>query len=454
MDLIPVQKQEQILSVQMIQSLEVLQMAAQELLEYLENIALENPVLELEERYDVPDGTNDLRPKLEWLDPGDPQDREYYSQDLEAEMDPLLQYPVYEDHVESLYDHVLAQLAELELPQDIAACTKILAGCLDVNGRLEEELAALAWDSGQSEETMEQALTAIQSLEPAGIAARNLSECLCLQLLRRTPVNLLAVRIAQERLDALAKNHYGLLSRTLGASLEEVRQACDLIRSLDPRPGLRFARYERPVYITPDIIVTNISGQFELSIDRRFLPVLSISPYYSRMLKEGSDIQVQEYLANKLKQAKWVIQAVEQRHETLMSCAKCILTAQEDFFHYGGHLKPLTMANVAERMGVHESTVSRAVNGKHLQCARGTYPLSYFFSRRLNGGGEAAGTSPDEAKALIKRIIAREDKSRPLSDQKLCEQMVRQGCAIARRTVAKYRDELGIPGTAGRKQRP
>lgn len=452
MDLLVAQKQEQIISSQMIQSLEVLQMATQELSEYLENAALENPVLEFQEHDDDSGEASELHSRLEWLEAADPQNRDYYHQDFETGIDPLLQYAAGENQIESLYHHILTQLAELELPSDVAACTRILAGCLDASGRLEEDLAALAQDFGQPEGTMEQALTVVQALDPAGIAARSLSECLCLQLQRRTPAEPLAIRIAQEHLDALSKDRYGLIARTLGAGYEEVRWACDLIRSLDPRPGLKFARYERPAYVTPDIIVTGVSGRLELSVNSHFLPALNISPYYTRLLKESGDAQVKEYLAGKVKQAKWVIQAVEQRRETLLSCAKCILDAQEDFFRHGGHLKPLTMADAAERIGTHESTVSRAVSGKYLQCARGTYPLSYFFSRRLSGGGEGAGTSPEAAKALLKELIRQEDKRRPLSDQKLCERMAQRGCVLARRTVAKYRDELEIPGAAGRKQ--
>lgn len=452
MEIIFTQKQEQLLSPQMIQSLEVLQMATQELLEYVENAALENPVLELQECCDGPDEAEDLSPMLKWLESADPQNRDYHRQDFEAETNPVLRYSAGEDHVESLYQYILTQLEELSLPLDIASCAKILAGCLDTNGRLEEDLSALARDYGLPEKAMEQALAVLQSLNPAGIAARSLSECICLQLLRRTPVDSLAIRIAQEHLDALSKNHYGLIARTLGASPENVRQACDVIRSLDPRPGLEFAQHERPAYITPDIIVASISGQLELSVNRHVLPSMNVSPYYTRMLEESDDTQVKQYLTGKVRQAKWVVNAIEQRYETLTACAKCILNAQEDFFRNGGPLNPLSMADVAKQMEVHESTVSRAVSGKYLQCAKGTYPLNYFFSRRLSGGEGNTQVSPSAAKDLLKKLIAQEDKRKPLSDQKLCEQMAQRGCVLARRTVAKYRDELGIPGTAGRKQ--
>ena len=169
-------------------------------------------------------------------------------------------------------------------------------------------------------------------------------------------------------------------------------------------------------------------------------------------MKESDDRQVKDYLAGKVKQAKWLVHAVEQRRSTLMSCASCILELQEDFFRRGpGHLVPMSLADVALCVGVHESTVSRAVKDKYIQCSMGVYPLSYFFSRSLGTGGDD-GASPDAAKALLKKLIAGEDRKKPLSDQKLCELMTAQGCPLSRRTVAKYRDELHIPSTTGRKQ--
>ena len=169
------------------------------------------------------------------------------------------------------------------------------------------------------------------------------------------------------------------------------------------------------------------------------------------MLKDSEDSEVKEYLMGKVRQAKWVVRSIEQRRSTLLQCAEHILELQEDFFRHGpGHLKPMSLADIAQRVGVHESTVSRTVKDKYIQCASGVYPLSYFFSRSLGGSADAA--SPDAAKALLKKLIAGEDKKKPLSDQKLCELMSREGCELSRRTVAKYRDELGIPSTTGRKQ--
>ena len=452
MELNLTQKQIQTLSPQMMQSMEILQMGSQELLEYIEEAVQENPVLEPEEQYDRADESDQLRRKLEWLESTDPQNRYYHQQDTEEQDDRLGNYGTMEDREDNLYYYVLSQLKTLDLPPEVMAVGAFLVESLNGNGWLDESLEELAADSGYPKELLEQGLAAVQSLEPAGVGARDLSECLRLQLVRRTPVDEVAVRIVESQLDALSKSRYGLIARELKVSQEEVRAACEHIRALNPRPGTGFAARENLTYINPDIIVVSFPDHFELLTNDYYFPSLGISGYYTRLLKESDDRQVKDYLTGKVKQAKWMVHAIEQRRSTLMSCAGCILELQEAFFRQGpGHLVPMSLADVAERIGVHESTVSRAVKDKYIQCSMGVYPLSYFFSRSLGNTGEDAA-SPDAAKALLKKLIAGEDKKKPLSDQKLCEQMSAQGCPLSRRTVAKYRDELHIPSTTGRKQ--
>lgn len=452
MELSMTQKQTQTLSPQMMQSMEILQMGSQELLEYIEEAVQENPVLEREESYDRNDEFTDLRRKLEWLESTDPQNRYYHQQDSEDENDPLRNFGSVEDGEENLYYYVLSQVRALDLAPETAACAEFLVESLNQNGWLDEPLEALAEDLGQPVERLEQALEVVQSLEPAGVGARDLSECLRLQLVRRTPVNQLAVEIAKSHLDALSKSRYGLIARELRASQEEVRQACDLIRSLNPRPGTGFAARENLTYINPDIIVVSFPDHFELLANDYYFPTLNISGYYTRLLKESDEAEVKDYLTGKVRQAKWMVRSIEQRRSTLLACASCILELQESFFRKGpGHLIPMSLADVAERVGVHESTVSRAVKDKYIQCSMGVYPLSYFFSRSLGSADSGEAASPDAAKALLKKLIGEEDKRRPLSDQKLCQLMGEQGCTLSRRTVAKYRDELHIPSTTGRK---
>ena len=452
-------KQTQTLSPQMMQSMEILQMGSQELLEYIQDQVQENPVLEMEEKYGKGDDTAVLQRKLEWLESTDAQNRYYHQQDTEDdEKDPISNYGTVDEREENLYLYVLSQLEVMDLEPELLPVGRFLVESLNQNGWLDESVEDLAEELGKPVEEVEKALAAVQSLEPAGVGARNLSECLVLQLQRRHEDSELAIRIARDYLDPLSKSRYGLIAKCLGVCQEEVRTACDLIRTLNPRPGGGFAARENLVYINPDLFVVNFPDHFELLTNDYFFPDLNISGYYCRMLKSTEDNEVKDYLMGKVRQAKWVVHSIEQRRSTLLRCAECILELQEEFFRRGpGHLKPMCLADIAQKVGVHESTVSRTVRDKYLQCASGVYPLSYFFSRSLGApaarpGTEENASSPDFAKALLKKLIGGEDKHKPLSDQKLCERMAREGCELSRRTVAKYRDELGIPSTTGRKQ--
>lgn len=452
-------KQTQTLSPQMMQSMEILQMGSQELLEYIQDQVQENPVLEMEEKYGKGDDTAVLQRKLEWLESTDAQNRYYHQQDTEDdEKDPISNYGTVDEREENLYLYVLSQLEVMDLEPELLPVGRFLVESLNQNGWLDESVEDLAEELGKPVEEVEKALAAVQSLEPAGVGARNLSECLVLQLQRRHEDSELAIRIARDYLDPLSKSRYGLIAKSLGVCQEEVRTACDLIRTLNPRPGGGFAARENLVYINPDLFVVTFPDHFELLTNDYFFPDLNISGYYCRMLKSTEDNEVKDYLMGKVRQAKWVVHSIEQRRSTLLRCAECILELQEEFFRRGpGHLKPMCLADIAQKVGVHESTVSRTVRDKYLQCASGVYPLSYFFSRSLGApaarpGTEENASSPDFAKALLKKLIGGEDKHKPLSDQKLCERMAREGCELSRRTVAKYRDELGIPSTTGRKQ--
>lgn len=449
-------KQTQTLSPQMMQSMEILQMGSQELLEYIETQTQENPVLEVEEKYDKKDENLELQRKLEWLESTDSQNRSYHRQDSEDDgTDPISNYGNANPADENLYFYVLSQLETMTLEPELLDLGRFLVESLNRNGWLDDSLEELAEEIDRPQARLEEALAILQTLEPAGVGARDLSECLVLQLRRRRKSDDLALQIAKDYLDPLSKNRYGFIAKTLGVTQSEVYAACELIRSLNPRPGSGFAARENLIYINPDIIVVNFPDHFELLTNDYFFPSLNISSYYNRMLKENTDGEVKEYLANKVRQARWVVRSIEQRRSTLMQCAEVLLDLQEDFFRRGpGNLRPMSLADIAERVGVHESTVSRAVKDKYLQCSKGVYPMSYFFSRSLGGtlGEDGDSATPDAAKALIKQLIADEDKRKPLSDQKLCQRLNQEGCDLSRRTVAKYRDEMSIPCTTGRKQ--
>lgn len=444
-------KQTQTLSPQMMQAMEVLQMGSQELMEYITEIVQENPVLESEDQHSAGEDMSQLRRKLEWLESTDIQNRWYHQQDAEEGRDPLDRggsNPL----EESLYYYLKSQVRFEQLSPELARVADYLMESLTSNGWLDEPVNDIAAHLGAAPAVVEQAVSLVQSLEPAGVGARDLNECLRLQLERRGEEGL-ALTIVEKYLEAMSRDRYNLIAKETGASRAEVSEACALIRSLNPRPGMGFSARENLRYITPDLVVVNFEDHFEILTNDYYLPSLRMSSYYSQLYHETGDEQVKEYLNGKLRQAKWVITSVEQRRSTLMNCARCVVDRQERFFRQGpGHLRPMLLADVAQELGVHESTVSRAVKDKYIQCAHGVFPLGYFFSRSLGGSVGEEGATPDRAKTLLKELIDGEDRKKPLSDQKLAQLLEAQGVSISRRTVAKYRDELGISSTAGRKE--
>ena len=447
-------KQTQTLSPQMMQAMEILQMGSQELLEYIQETLQENPVLESEERRQPEESPEDalLRRKLEWLESTDVQNRWYHQEDAQDLSDLTVGAVGADPGEESLYYYLRSQIQFETLPKPLAAAVRCVLESLSGNGYLDDPVADLATHAGVDEKTMERAVELVQALEPAGVGARNLSECLCLQLTRRGETGL-PLTIADRYLEAMSKDHYNLIARETGASREDIQAACKVIRSLNPRPGAGFAPREALGYITPDLVVVSFEDHFEILSNDYYFPSLKVSSYYHQLMRSTDESQVKDYLTNKVRQAKWVVSSVEQRRSTLMACANCIVERQESFFRRGpGHLRPMTLADVAQALDVHESTVSRAVKDKYLQCAHGVFPLGYFFSRALPAGSGGDSVSAEQAKSAIKKLIAAEDKKKPLSDQKLCQLLTEQGIEISRRTVAKYRDELGISSTSGRKQ--
>ncbi len=445
-------KQTQTLSPQMMQAMEILQMGSQELLEYIQETLQENPVLESEEARLPAESEEDalLRRKLEWLDATDRQNRWYHREEARDLTDNIPGALDADRGEESLYHHLRGQIAFDALEPELAAAVECVLQSLNANGRLDEPEEDLALHAGVSAARIGEAIALVQSLEPAGVCARSLSECLCIQLRRRGETGL-PLTIASRYLEEMGRDHYNRIARETGADREEIRAACRVIRSLDPRPGSGFAPREMPGYITPDLVVVKFADHFEILSNDYYFPTLKVSSYYHQLMKETEEETVREYLTGKVRQAKWVLRSMEQRKNTLLSCAECILSRQEAFFRDGpGHLRPLTLADVAGMLEVHESTVSRAVKDKYIQCMYGVFPMSYFFSRAVPAlGGEAV--SAERAKSVLRALIGGENRKKPLSDQKLTELLAAQGICISRRTVAKYRDEMGIPSTSGRK---
>ncbi len=323
---------------------------------------------------------------------------------------------------------------------------EILAG---INKRVRE----MAEQAGRDPDTvpyftMEEAeamLATVQALDPPGVGARDLRECLLLQLADQGRGDSLPARLVREGFDDLIAHRWGELSKRLGLPPAQVQAAADEIAKLDPKPGLRYSA-ARDDYITPDLIVEKIDGEYRVFLNDANLPRLRISKAYQEIARDKKkyDGESREFIANKLNAAQWMVQAIEQRRQTMLKVMHYIVDRQRDFFEKGVQgLKPLTLREVAEVIGMHESTVSRVTNEKFAQTPRGVLPLKYFFSSGL------ATTDGDDVSARgikdqIGKLVAGEDPKAPLTDQQIVEILKKNGVVIARRTVAKYRDQLGV----------
>lgn len=437
-------KQVQKLSPQQIQSIFILQMGLLELQGFVEQLLLDNPTIELESHEQRSERSERLQ-KLEWLQSTDRQNHCYYQENPNN----FLEYASALDD-ENLYDHLKSQLPDAPIPHSLRIAMDCVMAGLNSNGYLDESDEELSIRCGQPISVVQTAIQMIQDLEPAGIAARSLSECLSIQL-KRIGQSGLPLTIAQHHLEDVAKNHYAQIAKRTGASREEIQSACVQIRKLDPRPGARFAHREAPKYIIPDLLIQDENGVPSINLSDDFLPVLRVSGYYKSLLNETDDADVHRYLDEKISQAVHVIKGIEQRRSTLYDCTQVILDRQKSFFtETDGSLHPLTLSDVASALGLHESTISRAIRDKYLQCSRGTFPLSHFFSRSIQT--KEAPMSSQQVKNMIQTFIENEDPKHPLSDQKICELLSKKNISISRRTVAKYREELGIASTSGRKQ--
>ena len=427
------------------QSVMLLQMSALELKEYLQEISLENPVIDLNEQPEeaLPQA-DDLIRRLAWLQENDRQNL-YYNSVLGDELDPLARAGTAGGLEESLFRTVDLQLDGLKIKGRRRKAVLYLAASLDEDGYLRETDEALAAHAGTVSEEIAAARKVLRSLEPAGIGAEDLKDCLLLQL-ERIPGTELARRIVEEHLDQLANHSYRSMARALHCTEDEVCAAAGQIRGLDPAPGRVRQSAAATQYVQPDLQVFSEDGEWKVRLCRDGGEPFFINSYYLDLYKTTEDKDVRLYLQHKLQQANSLLQYVGLRKSTLLRCGECILERQKAFFEHGAAaLQPLRMEDAAEELGVSVSTVSRAIRQKYLQCPVGLFPLSYFFSGSV---GDLSGAA---ARALLKRLIEEEDKASPLSDQQLCERMAQEGCSISRRTAAKYRSEMRIPGAGARR---
>ncbi|MDL2273138.1 RNA polymerase factor sigma-54 [Oscillospiraceae bacterium OttesenSCG-928-G22] len=350
-----------------------------------------------------------------------------------------------------LRDELESQIRALSLPSDLRRAALFLVGMLDEYGYFATSLSACADAGGFSLPLLEQGLEIVQSCDPPGVGARTLRECLLLQCARLDIGEHPAVRVADRHLDDLAGRRYAKIQRALGLSKAELAEAIRVIGTLHPRPGGAFCGGDPPLYRIPDLVVTREGGTPAIALNREAAVSVSVDPAYRDLFRMG-DAAVSAFLTPYAQRASFLQKSLRRREATMLSVGAAILEAQPLFFERGpGHLRPLRHADIASTLAIHESTVSRTVRDKTLACSFGTFPLSHFFSAsEFSAGPEGDAHSSDEVAAHIRRLVDAEDKTRPLSDEKLTAFLNTAGIPVARRTVAKYRAKLGIPGSKAR----
>ena len=438
-------QQKQILSLKQQKSVEILQMNTLALYEYARELAEDNPLIEWNEEDGVQEN---LLQKLEWLEEDDMENRSLYRVEYESDEQEAARFGRKEG--ESLREYLLFQINTKKIPEGHKIVLRFLAESTAENGYLEADAIDMMVERyPMKESTAMRILAEFQSLDPVGVGARNLKECLLIQL-KAKGASHLSVLLAENYLEELAKNRLSYIAKQMKVAVGEVNEALQEIRSCQPNPGSGFSGEGQTEYVIPDILVEHIDDALVVTVNSGVVPHLNISHSYIRMLRSGTAAETEQYISEKLKQAEWALQCISRRESTLRQVAECIVRRQHIFFaEPHGQLVPLRMADVAEELGIHESTVSRAVKGKYLQCERGIFLLDAFFSQAMAAAEGAV--SADSIKEKLKGIIAAEDKKKPLSDRELTEKLVDEGIQISRRTVAKYREAMEIPGAAGRK---
>ena len=445
-------QQKQVLSLKQQQSVEILQMNALALSEYARELAEENPLVEWNEESEMSELQKEkLLQKMEWLEEADEQNRSFYQ--VEHETDDRENERFGSKEGQSLREYLTFQINTQDIPEGHKVVLRFLAESTAESGYLEKDAILMMVEKyPMKETTAARILSEFQELDPVGVGARDLRECLLIQLKQKDASDL-AIKLVETHLEDVAKNRLSHIAKQMEKTTAEITEALKEIRSCQPKPGSGFAGEGQVEYVIPDVFVEHKNGELIVTVNGSVIPHLNIRHAYVKMMRAGADEETENYIAEKLKQAEWALQCISRRENTLQHVAECIVRRQEAFFKEPhGQLVPLRLADVAEELDIHESTVSRAVKEKYLQCDRGVFQLHDFFSKAMAKTEEAGTVSVGSIKERLKTIIDGEDKKKPLSDRELTEKLVAEGIQISRRTVAKYREAMGIAGASGRKE--
>ncbi len=353
----------------------------------------------------------------------------------------------------TLFDHLYWQIHLSNFSEEEIRVGTWIIGNLDEDGYLKVSLEEFVPESGLPLEKMEGVLRKIQESDPVGVAARDLKECLLIQLSQLSPRDPIAEKIVQEHLSLLKNRNYPAIAKRLGVSVERVNRAASLISRLEPKPGRAYGG-EIAQEIIPDVYVYKLEGEYVVSLNDEGVPRMKVNSYYRRILAEGRNAQQEDrkYIQEKLRSALWLIRSIDQRQRTIYKVAKSIVKFQKDFLDQGvQYLKPLVLRDVAEDIQMHESTISRVTNNKYIHTPQGIYELKFFFNAGIPSvQGEAMAS--ESVKSLLKEIIGQENPKKPYSDEKLVQMLKERNIHIARRTISKYREIMKILSSSERRK--
>ncbi|NLV22394.1 MAG: RNA polymerase factor sigma-54 [Syntrophomonadaceae bacterium] len=453
------QQQKLLMTPELRQAIAMLQMSTLELGEYVQNELENNPFLEEKDTDDTDEIGNEAElPNDAESDNKSEELLEYYNdRDIGLTVTDIedKSFDSFISKSPSLYDHLQFQLHMTICNEKDLTIGEYIIGSIDANGYLTVGLDEMAQATGADIESVQHMLTVIQSFHPHGVGARDLTECLLIQLEHYDKDDPIASAIIEEHLNDLGKGRINKIAQQLGASVQQVQEACDFIRSLDPKPGLQYSSGDDIKYIIADIIVEKIDDEYVVIVNDSGYPHLVINRLYEKMMRrpESFSPEARKYMEDKMGSAVWLIKSIEQRRMTLYKVARCIVDIQKEFLDKGiMYIKPLNLKQVAELINVHESTVSRATSNKYIQTPQGLFELKFFFGSGVSSYSKRDKVSSKSIKKQIQELIEQEDPYNPLSDQQLVEIIKKQGAIISRRTVAKYRQEIGIQSTVARKR--
>ncbi|MDX5713946.1 RNA polymerase factor sigma-54 [Clostridioides difficile] len=437
------QSQKLIMTTQLKQSLSILNMSKLELEEEIKREAENNPLVEVEKSGEI-----NWEEYIKDMDRSRRLDRTEisYNPDNEVNLENLVKYS------SNLYEDLKFQISLYKLTDKELEVCEYIIDSLDEDGYLRTEEKVIVDTLKIDEELFEKCLISVQQLEPSGVGARSLSECLMIQMASLGIYNEILEEIVTKDLNLIANNKYKEISKKYNMSLQKCVELINIIKTLDPKPG-RTCSVEKSVYIQPDVTVEKIDDEFIVYLNEKDSYQIRINSYYKDILKNSqSDESAKEFIKERLNSATGLMKNIERRKTTVLKIAEEIVKAQDEFLRKGTkYIKPLKMKDIAEKLEFHESTISRGVNGKYMLTPFGVYEFRYFFSSAIETENNEMASSTS-IKKIIKETIKDENKKKPLSDDHISKLLKEKGINVARRTVAKYREELGIPSSSKRKE--